>query len=82
MFQWHYFIIYVFLGFASGYTNPDVPPHRTKPIQNIFWLVVVITAIAVLINFASFDFFWGFLSIIEVAIGYFIGRRISLGSNP
>lgn len=79
MFQWHYFFIFVALGFACGYTNPAVPAHRTKPIENFWWLIVLITVISTIINFATFGFFWGLLTLVEIGIGYFIGRKISLG---
>ena len=81
MFQWSYFIIFVFLGFVCGYTNPNVPAHRRKPIGNFFWLAVLVTVIAAIVNFATFGFFWGLLTVIEVSIGYFIGRKISVGDS-
>ena len=80
MFQWHYFFIFVFLGFCCGYTNPDVPPHRIKPVSNFFAIVVLVTFISTLVNLFTFGFFWVILTIIEIGIGYLIGRKISLGN--
>tara|TARA_A100001015_G_scaffold121209_1_gene134397 strand:- start:6392 stop:6634 length:243 start_codon:yes stop_codon:yes gene_type:complete len=80
MFQWHYFIIYIFLGFACGYSNPNVPNNRFKPLNKFFWLIVAVTTLAVLVNLYNFGFFWGFLSSVEVGIGYFLGRKLSIGN--
>lgn len=79
MFQWHYFFLFIFLGFACGYTNPQVPTHRYKPISNIFGLISIITFVGFIWNIFEFGIFWGILTALEIWVGYILGRKLSIG---
>ncbi|MDC3125065.1 hypothetical protein OA500_00840 [Gammaproteobacteria bacterium] len=79
MFQFSYFFLFVAIGFASGYTNPDVPDHRRKPISIIFGVISIIGFILIIWSAFSFGFFWGIISALEFWLGYHFGRKISLG---
>ena len=48
MVQVSYFFLFVLIGFASGYSNPDVPEHKRKPISIVFGVISIIGFILIL----------------------------------
>ena len=80
MFQWHYFFAFLFLGFATGYTNPNVPEYRYKPISKFWGVISLITFIGFIWNMFSFGIAWAIITGIEISVGYFFGRKLSIGN--
>ncbi len=78
MFQWNYFFLFVFLGFLCGFADPRVPPEKIRGIQNYFAAINFFTFIAILWCIFSFGIFWGILALVEIWIGYYIGRQVAL----
>jgi hypothetical protein len=78
MFQWHYFFLFIFLGFLCGFADPRVPDHRKRGIQNYYAVIGFFTLIALIWSIFTFGIFWGILSLVEIWIGYFFGRQAAL----
>tara|TARA_B100001989_G_scaffold239708_1_gene204141 strand:- start:382 stop:624 length:243 start_codon:yes stop_codon:yes gene_type:complete len=79
MFQWQYFFLFIFLGFLGGFSDPRVPPHKIRGIQDYYSFIVLFLFISLIWSIFTFGIFWGILSLIEIWAGYFFGRKVSLG---
>ncbi len=78
MFQWHYFFLFVFLGFICGFADPRVPEHRIRVIQNYYGIITLFTFIALIWSIFTFGIFWGILTLVEIWVGYYFGRQVAL----
>ena len=74
MFQFKYFLLFVFLGFAVGFTNTQTEAvYDRRGTDALNPLFNVISLGAMIWSFATFGFFWGALSFGEMFLGYMAG---------
>ena len=76
MFMWKYFFLYVFIGFLNGFTNP-FEVRATRSIDKLFPIVSILAIVLIIWDFSTFGASWGFLSIGEFFIGYFVGKTVA-----
>ena len=74
MFQFKYFILFVLLGFALGFTKPmSETTFDRRPVDGLSPLFNIIAFGAMIWSFLTFGFFWGLLSFGEMFLGYQAG---------
>lgn len=74
MFQIKYFLLFVMLGFAVGFTNTQTEVvHDRRGVDSLNPLFNIISLGAMIWSFATFGFFWGALSFGEMFLGYVAG---------
>ena len=77
MFMWKYFILYVGVGAATGYTFNI----RDERYSMLSYFGAMAALLLVGWNFATFGFFWGIFSIGEVILGFIAGSIIKNRSS-
>lgn len=74
MFQLHYFLLFTSIGFGVGFTNnvnkglSKSPIDQLNPVLNLFAFAGVIWTLF------TFGFFWAFITLGELFLGYFFGQ--------
>lgn len=72
MFMWKYFILYVGVGVATGYTF-NIKDEKYDMVSYVFAMIALLL---VAWNFGTFGFSWAILSIGEVLLGFIVGSMI------
>ena len=74
MFQFKYFLLFVLLGFAVGFTNTQTEVVQDRrAVDALNPLFNLISLGAMIWSFATFGFTWGALSFAEMFLGYLAG---------
>lgn len=74
MFQIKYFLLFVLLGFAVGFTNTQTETvYDRRGVDALNPLFNIISLGAMIWSFLTFGFSWGLLSFVEMFLGYLAG---------